>query len=273
MLCYANMHPVWRTAAGLCCAASLFAPRLFAQPSPPPATPEPPSAPESALQAPEAPPPPVAGSPESLETPYTDTAPRAVPAMPPRRGRVEVAPQPTPDTRPLAPIRDRRKLALLGELGWNGLAGFGAILTYNAHPNIALDLAGGFSLLGWKAGVRGRYNFLKSAMTPFVGVGFNATSGLGEFSSDPKNNPDAPADSKPFTVNVKASYLVQYTIGFDFIHKHGFTMQGALGYAQLLNKDNWVLVDGSMTRNEKRGFDIAFKGGPVISLAWGYAFE
>jgi hypothetical protein len=161
----------------------------------------------------------------------------------------------------------------LGEIGWNGLAGFGAVLTYNAHPNVALDLAGGFSLLGWKAGVRGRYNFLKSPMTPFVGVGFNATSGLGEVTSDPKQDSSADPDSQPFTLNVKASYFVQGVVGFDFIHKHGFTMVGALGYTRLLNKSNVELVDGSLTREEKRVMDIIFKSGLVLSLAWGYAFE
>jgi hypothetical protein len=147
------------------------------------------------------------------------------------------------------------------------------ILTYHAHPHVSFDMGGGFSLFGWKAGVRARYNFLKSPMTPFLGVGFNATSGLGEVTSDPKNDSSADPESQPFTINVKASYLVQGVLGFDFIHRHGFNMQGAVGYAWLLNKNNVELVDGSLTREEKRVFDVIFKSGLVISLAWGYAFE
>lgn len=211
-------------------------------------------------------------APESLETPYAETPVPQGASSEPRRGKAELT-QPLPDTRPLLPIRERRKLALLGEIGWNGLAGFGMILTYHAHPHVSFDLGGGFSLLGWKAGVRGRYNFLKSPMTPFLGVGFNATSGLGEVTSDPKNDSSADPGSQPFTIDVKASYLVQGVLGFDFIHRHGFNMQGAVGYAWLLNKNNVALIDGSLTREEKRAFDIIFKSGLVISLAWGYAFE
>jgi hypothetical protein len=170
-------------------------------------------------------------------------------------------------------VRARRRLALLGEIGWNGLAGFGAVLTYNAHPHLAFDLAGGFSLLGWKTGVRARYNLLTGNMTPFVGVGFNATSGLGEFTSDPKKDSGREPDAVPFTLDVKASYLVQYVLGFDFLHKRGFNMVGAIGYAQLLNHNNLTLVDGKLTHDEQRAVDIIFKGGLVLSLSAGYAFE
>lgn len=195
------------------------------------------------------------------------------PTAPVARGGRAPRPAAPVDTRPLGPIRAQRRLAITGELGWNGLAGFGAVLTYNAHPHVAFDLAGGFSLLGWKTGVRARYNILTGSMTPFVGVGFNATSGLGEFTSDPKDDPHADADAVPFTLNVKASYLVQYTVGFDFLHKRGFNMVGALGYAHLLNDNNIELLEGKLTRDERRAVDVIFKGGLVISLSAGYAFE
>ncbi|MDF3068588.1 MAG: hypothetical protein K0R38_4189 [Polyangiaceae bacterium] len=277
------MHLERRLAACLCSAlVCLVASRADAQPQslPPPAPLPPPAVapspqplpPPQPLPAAEAQPAPAPS--ETLEAPDLDT-----PLPPPRPPSAPPVPRggPTPpneaDTRPLVPIRAQRRLALTGELGWNGLAGFGAILTYNAHPHVAFDLAGGFSLLGWKTGVRGRYNILKSNMTPFVGIGFNATSGLGEFTSDPKDDPHADADAVPFTLDVKASYLVQYTVGFDFLHKRGFNMVGALGYAHLLNDNNLVLVDGKLTRDEKRAVDVIFKGGLVISLAAGYAFE
>ncbi len=212
-------------------------------------------------------------APETLETPYAES-----PRAPEDGGAAELEPQApkstlAPDKRPRGPIRAERKLALLGELGWNSLAGFGALLTYNAHPHLAFDLAGGFSLLGWKGGVRGRYNLLTSNFTPFIGVGFNATSGLGEITSDPKNDPDPDPQSVPFTIDVKASYLVQYTLGIDFVHRRGFTMLGALGYAQLLNKNNFALVDGQLTDEERKVMNAFFKGGLVISVAFGYSFE
>lgn len=274
MLCNGNMHLERRLAASLCAAlVCLAASRARAQPRPPAPA-------EAPLPPPQALPPPAPVADPEPRVPTPAPAPSEtleVPNLePPSPAVVTIKPAAAPaaaDTRPLVPIRTQRRLALLGELGWNGLAGFGAILTYNAHPHLAFDLAGGFSLLGWKSGVRGRYNFLKGNMTPFVGVGFNATSGLGEFTSDPKDDPNADADAVPFTLDVTASYLVQYVVGFDFLHKRGFNMVGALGYAQLLNDNNLRLVDGKLTRNEQRAVDVIFKGGLVLSLAAGYAFE
>lgn len=158
-------------------------------------------------------------------------------------------------------------------MGWNGLAGFGAIVTYHATPHWSLDMGGGFSLLGWKAGVRPRYNFSTDNFTPFVGVGFNATSGLGRFSSDPKDDPHPEPGAMPFTYEVKASYLGSAVVGFELVRPKGFTMQAAVGYARLLNKDNTRLVDGSLTPNEQKAMDIFFKSGPVISLAFGSTFK
>jgi hypothetical protein len=266
MLCTSNMHLERRLMAGLCCAVSLVASPAKAQPAPPP-------------------------PPDTLETPYGDTPPPAVPppaATPPvapppattppaAQGAPTAAPLPPaasvtpPDKRPLLPIRARRKLALLGELGWNGLAGFGPVLTYHVDPHVSLDLGGGLSLLGWKVGLRGRYNFSTAPFTPFVGVGFNATSGLGQVTSDPSKDQGPKRD--PITIDVKASYLVQGVVGFDFIHKRGFTMVGCIGYARLLNQDNFHVLAGSPTAKEQQAFNIFFKSGAVISLASGYAFE
>ena len=180
-----------------------------------------------------------------------------------------------PDTRPPVPvaIRERRRLALTGEIGWNGLAGFGPVLTYYAHPHVALDLGLGFSLMGGKAGLRTRYLFLKSAVTPFIGAGVNATSGFGEATSDPAKNPDSDPNREPVTVNVGASYLVQGVVGLDYVHRRGFTLIASGGYAHLLNDDNWRVLDGELTSEEERGFNIAFGGGLVLSLSMGYAFE
>jgi hypothetical protein len=237
---------------------------------------------------------PATSPPETLETPYED-APLAPPAAPPEAVPpaspapvAEAPPSDTPpaegppssvpasphaDTRPLGPIRARRRLALTGEIGWNGLAGFGAVLTYYPHPHVGLDLGGGFSLMGWKLGARGRYNFLTSPFTPFVGVGFDATTGLGEVTFDPSNDPNGDPNRDPITLNLKASYLVHGTVGFDFIHKRGFTLIGCLGYSWLLNKDNVEVVAGSLKSDEKRAVNVIFKSGAVISMSAGYAFQ
>lgn len=241
----------------------------------------------AAAEAPVAPP-------ETLETPYQDTPVAPPPAetsapLPP----APVAPPPsapsappvadTPikalpitaraDSRPVLSIRERRKLALTGEIGWNGLAGFGPVLTYYPNPHFGLDLGAGLSLFGWKAGVRTRVNLLKTPWTPFIGVGFNATSGFGEVTFDPETDSNGNPNRDPVTVNLKPSYLVQGVLGFDFIHRHGFAMVGSVGYAWLLNHDNLDVLAGQFTRDEKQAIDIVFKSGVVISLAMGYAFE
>jgi hypothetical protein len=104
-------------------------------------------------------------------------------------------------------------------------------------------------------------------------VGFNATSGLGQVTSDPKEHGSTNPDEQPFTIEVRPSYLLQTVIGFDLIRRGGFTMQGAVGYAALLNHDTVRLVDGSLTSDDRTAIDVFFKGGPVVSVAFGSAFE
>jgi hypothetical protein len=218
---------------------------------------------------PVAPPPPTSAPPSALPPPAPAVAPPTAPVLPHKAA----LPPPAAVTRPLGSVRSRRRLALLGEIGWNGLAGFGPVLTYYPNPHVGLDLGAGLSLLGWKAGVRGRYNLLDKPWTPFLGVGFNATTGFGEVTFDPEKDLDGNPNRDPVTVNLKPSYLIQTVLGVDFIHRHGFTMVGSVGYAALLNSDNIEILAGEFTKDEKRAIDIAFKGGVVISLAMGYAFE
>jgi hypothetical protein len=216
--------------------------------------------------------------PESLETPYQDTPPGPAPAPAPTgpasaNGKIDLYVPPAPDTRPLLPIRARRRLALTGELGWNGLAGFGPVLSYYPDPHFGMDLGLGFSLMGWKMGLRGRYDLFESAWTPFIGGGFNVTSGLGEITADPSQDPNGDPNREPVTVNLQRSFLMQGVVGVDFMHRRGFTMLGALGYSYLVNRDNYDVLAGELTNDEKEGFRIAFKGGLLLSISLGYAFE
>lgn len=260
-----------RLLVSLCCAGSLVAAHAKAQPESAPPVVAPAELPAPAQGAPSAAAP-APASPDTLETPYAEVPPVAPQALPPK-GKIDLAIPPKADIRPELPIRARRKLALTGELGWNGLAGFGPILTYHAHPHVSIDAGAGFSLLGGKLGVRGRYNFLKDSFTPFVGVGFNYGSGFGQFKTDPAADPHGDPDRDPVTIDHGPSYLIQTVVGFDFIHRHGFTVVGTLGYAWLLNQDNYKVLAGELTAEEEKGFNIAFKGGLVFGVAMGYAFN
>lgn len=221
---------------------------------------------------------------ETLETPYAETAPVVPPVgsqpaadqgLPPRgsaEGTIQLQPA-LPDIRPSLPIRAQRRLTLTAELGWNGLAGFGPVLSYHAHPRVSLELGGGISLFGWKIGARGRVNLLESPLTPFLGAGFNATSGLGRVTFEPPTDSQGNPERDPVTLDLKDSYLVQGVLGIDYIHRRGFTLVACLGYARLLNGDNVEILAGSFSEEEERGVNAAFKSGPVISIAMGYAFE
>lgn len=174
------------------------------------------------------------------------------------------------------PIRSQRKLELLGEAGWNSLAGFGVTLTYNAHPHLAFDLGGGLSATGWKAGVRGRYNLLTGPFTPFVGAGLSLSSGLDDARVSRSRNRNRDDDFDQFDpsrsgrYDVKRSEFAQAVLGFEFIHRHGFTMQVAGGYSWLLNKSNFTFVEG---RRDDSLASALFGSGPVVSTAFGYAFD
>jgi hypothetical protein len=263
------MHGAPRFTAGALTAVLLVVSRAGAQPAGEPSPPALPQAPPETLETPyEEPPAPVAPAPS--ETPPPPVAP--APKEPPDALTAAV-PAEFPDTRPPLAIRAERRLVLTGELGWNGLAGFGPVLTYHAHPHFSLDLGGGISLLGLKAGLRGRYNFLSSNLTPFVGVGVNATKGQGEFTTDPENDPNADPAREPATIRVDASYLVQGVVGIDYTHRRGFTLIGCAGWAHLLNDNNYKVLAGTLTEEEEVAFDIFFKGGLVLSVGLGYAFK
>jgi hypothetical protein len=234
--------------------------------------------------------------PETLETPYAEAPPApstpATPSEPSEPSEQPVAPQaaqltPAPasarppparlaastDTRPLSPIRSRRRLSLMMELGWNGLAGFGPILTYHADPHVALDVGAGFSFTGWKAGVRARVNLLKSPLSPFVGAGFMATSGLGEVTVNPDDRSNDEPSVDPVTLNVRPSAFVQTIAGIDYVHRRGFTLLAGLGWAFLLNHNNVDVVAGSLKPDEKKAVNALFRSGAVVSFSAGYAFQ
>lgn len=233
--------------------------------------------------------------PDTLETPYPDAplappapSPSAAPAAPPPATPTPAAPQPapaaaapaqavappaaSPETRTSLPRRAERRLVLTGEVGWNGLAGFGPVLTFHAHPHLSFDLGAGLSLVGGKIGVRTRYNFLTGPVTPFLGVGFMASTGIDNFVYDTTQDSGEP-DRNPITLKILDSYFVQGVVGIDYIHRAGFSLIGSVGYARLLNHDNVEVVEGTPDAEDEKAFDVLFRSGPVITVGVGYAFR
>ncbi len=204
-------------------------------------------------------------------TPVTATAPAATQAPPAAPAPAAVSPAARPDKRASLPRRAERRLVLTGEVGWNGLAGFGPVLTFHAHPHLSFDLGAGVSLVGGKVGVRTRYNLLTGPVTPFLGVGFMASTGIDDFVYDTSKQGEP--DRNPITLNIRDSYFAQGVVGIDYIHRAGFSLIGSVGYARLLNHDNVEVVEGTPNAEDEQAFDILFRSGPVITVGVGYAFR
>jgi hypothetical protein len=172
----------------------------------------------------------------------------------------------------LGPIRARRRLALLGEVGWNGIAGFGPNLVYHVDPHFSVDLGAGLSLLGWKTGIRGRYNLLTGPVTPFVGVGVMGAGGFGD-SPIPINDNESDPNRETVNIKVRPSAWLQTVGGVDWIAPSGFNLIATVGYAWLLSHDPVEVVTGTPNAEERRAFDVFFRSNVVITLALGYSFR
>jgi hypothetical protein len=171
---------------------------------------------------------------------------------------------PTPPPIDNRPIREKRRFAIGGELGWNGLAGLGANFSFHPIPQLALDTGLGLSLPGLRVGVRARYNFLKGEWTPFLGTGLTYSAGSGGQAIKTKSGSDE------VEMEVLPSPYWQFAGGVNYTGTEGFVFMATTGYALLLEKDNTRYVSGS----EKAFNDISalMDGGVIVSVAFGYAF-
>lgn len=196
----------------------------------------------------------------------------APPVEPPPTVTVIQAPSTLAKKRANEPIRAQRRLALLGEVGWNGIAGFGPMLTYHVHPHFSLDFGAGISLLGFKTGARARYNFLLGRVTPFVGVGGMHAGG---FSDSPitinENDPDP--NREKVNIKIRPSGWVQTVGGIDWVAPNGFTLIGTVGYAFLVTRDPVEVVTGTPDQDNRDAFDLLFHSGVVSTIALGYSFR
>jgi hypothetical protein len=173
-------------------------------------------------------------------------------------------PPPPPLETDARPIRVRRPFFIGGELGWNGLAGFGVNFSYHPIPYFAIDTGAGLSLAGWRLGARARANLLTSDWTPFLALGAIYSTGTG----------DQPIETESKSEKVKLRVLdsgaVQFAAGVNYTGREGFVFMATTGYSILVKENRTRYVEGSMDAyNDVRAI---YTGGLILSVAFGYAF-
>jgi hypothetical protein len=221
------------------------------------------AAPVVTLENPTAPAAPESASPAPTQA--ADTQAPATAATPTRAGPEPAVPvlsvaAPKP---PPAPVRQTRKFAIAGEIGWNSLAGLGVNGTYNVIPQLSLDVGAGLSVVGYKTGVRVRGNLLESEWTPTVGVGYLFGSGTGGTTVEAK------VDDDTVRYRLYHSHYVQGVIGMNYTGEGGFAFMGTLGYAWLL-RENFKLVSGP--EDKASNIKPVVHGGVAIATSFGWAF-
>ena len=163
------------------------------------------------------------------------------------------------------PIRSQRRFALMAEAGWNSLSGVGMQVSYHFIPQLSMDVAGGLSALGWKAGARARYNFVTSNFTPFLGAGLMIGSGAGD-------EPIA-VESPTGTVlaRVGPAPFAQVVGGLEYVADGGFSIMATAGYAFALTQ-NPEIVSGTVTEAHQQAFELMYGNGISLGLALGHTF-
>ena len=167
------------------------------------------------------------------------------------------------------PIRDVRKTAVWFNMGWNGIVGFGPVVSTYPAPKIAIDAGIGLSSEGVKLSGRGRYLFLTKNFTPFAGLGF--MYGFGSKSSFERTD-SYNSNNDPYWIKINDSPFLQIVGGFEYMAKKGFFTLFNIGYAILLKDTNYEVTSGFQSKEMKRIDDAAFGSGIVIEGGIGFAF-
>lgn len=161
--------------------------------------------------------------------------------------------------------RADRPWVFSGELGWNGLAGIGLIVTFHADPRFSLETGLGVSAEGAKLGLRGRYNFSRDPGTPFLGLGFLYATGNDLVPGQNGQN------GAPYRLRIDRSPYLQAVIGYDYVWPGGFDIVIAGGYARLL-ANNLEVVSGTPDEAALSAQRVATGSGLVLSVALGQSF-
>ena len=164
-----------------------------------------------------------------------------------------------------APVRSIRIWAITVEVGANGLAGMGPVITNFVTPRFAVDAGVGVSYVGIKSGIRARYNLRDGNWAPFVSLGVVEAGGGGDktYKIDTGGN--------VFEYGLRSSTFVQGGAGVEYVGRRGLAFVAMVGGAKLC-RDNVRPVSGIPTDSQKDDLDAAFGSGVVLSVAIGYAF-
>lgn len=167
--------------------------------------------------------------------------------------------------------RAARPLAIWGSLGWNSLAGFAFGLSYSFNPHITADAAFGVASIGWKSGVRVRYNLLESNWTPTIGVGLQYGPGAKRVVMRGNSTMFAPNDAHADAlVTIEPSAFAQGIVGMSYQGKGGFNALFGVGYSALLDKDNVQAHSGG--QETVKLVRQVVGSGIAIEITLGYAF-
>lgn len=163
------------------------------------------------------------------------------------------------------PIRELRRNAITGNIGWNGLTGFGVTYNHYLFSQLEADMGVGLASTGFKFGGRMSYLFINNNFSPFASIGFMYGTGSSlELEYDQNNN--------KFNYMVESSPFLQIAGGVEYMSNGGFLVRGNMGYAILLKETNYKITQGVPTADELRAMDIALGSGIVIEFSIGYAF-
>lgn len=163
------------------------------------------------------------------------------------------------------PIRTTRRFGISLDMGWNSLVGVGPTLQYYASPHWGVDAGLGLSSVGWKLSARGRYLFLESNFTPFVGAGIIYGTGSSAVIENEFNG-------NKISFLLKPAPFIQLIVGGDLVTKGGFFLMFDLGYAILLS-ENVSITNGIPNSDQKLAMDVAYGSGIVIEVGIGYVFK
>jgi OmpW family len=163
-----------------------------------------------------------------------------------------------------------RPHALTAELGWNGLVGgFGFMYSYYAPEQASVADAGfGFGVTGPRFGARYRHLLApKKRTSPFVGVGLNYATGMGETEMDVT---DSNEDTLKVFVNPSANLLFQ--LGLDVKANNGFVFIPSIGYGFDMMENDYDISSGVENRVHRQALRILLKSGFLLTFIVGFSF-